>query len=144
MTDSTLLVLSSTGIPPYSARGLKQTLTPIGAAANLKRTINGELLDLGDEVLRKYASSITGSDVDPPAMDMVWPGTAVTVTCIQELSQTDATDVVLGRTPAGGSTRHADGFVFYRPVLSMKVVGWDSTIDEWGRVVDWTLNLEEV
>jgi len=33
-------------VPPYSARGLTQTLTPIAAAANMRRTINGELLDL--------------------------------------------------------------------------------------------------
>lgn len=151
MSDSSILVLAGIGVPPYSARGLKQTLTPIGSALNLKRTINGELLDLSDEVLRKYASTITGTDQDPPALDLVWPGRMLTVSCIVELSQEGTLTGMdalieddLGRPPVTWPAREADGFLFYRPQLSMRVVGWDINRDEWGAVADWTLNLEEV
>jgi hypothetical protein len=43
--DATLLVLSS-GLPLYAARGLTQSLTPIQASAVQRRTINGVLLAL--------------------------------------------------------------------------------------------------
>jgi hypothetical protein len=122
MTDNTLLTLSAIGIPPYSARGLKQTLTPINAATQLRRTVNGALTDVADPLFRKYASIITGGDVDPPAVDMVWPG----------------------RTVVSGSQRTADGFIFYRPNLTMKVISWNIADDEWPADVTWSLNLEEV
>lgn len=144
MTDNTLLTLSSIGLTPYSARGLKQTLATINAATQMRRTVNGALTDVADPLFRKYSSTISGSDVDPPPTDLVWPGRTLVVGCIVELSQADSTDLALGRTPVGGSQRTADGFVFYRPLLTMKVVAWNINKDEWGAVIDWTLNLEEV
>src|SRR6516225_2407417 len=77
----TLLVLSTPlGIPFYSARGLKQTLTPIQAAgAYIQRDINGTLVDLdsGNASFQKYASKIECGDNDTRsalALDGVWPG----------------------------------------------------------------------
>jgi hypothetical protein len=58
MADETLLVLSGIGVPPYSARGLSETLTPIDASANLRRTVNGVLVDLSLAEMRKYHLSI--------------------------------------------------------------------------------------
>jgi hypothetical protein len=146
MTDNTLLTLSAIGIPPYSARGLKQTLTPINAATQLRRTVNGALTDVADPLFRKYASIITGGDVDPPAVDMVWPGRTLVVGCIVELSVQDSeTDPpTLGRSVVSGSQRTADGFIFYRPLLTMKVISWNIADDEWPADVTWSLNLEEV
>lgn len=149
MTTTSILVLSAIGLPPYSARGLKQTLAPIAASTQLRRTVNGALKNVADPLFRKYASVISGQDVDPPALDMVWPGRTLTVSCIYELAIQDSeTDPLgsgdLGRTPVQWPARSADGFLFYRPLLVMKVTGWNGNEDEYGRVVDWTLNLEEV
>jgi hypothetical protein len=149
MSYSSLLTLSAIGLPPYSARGLRQTLAPIGGATNLRRTVNGALVDLADPVFRKYESTISGEDVDPPALDLVYPGRTLTVGCIAQLAvQTSGTDPIteedLGRVPVSGSMREAGGFVFYRPQLVMLVTGWDISEDEWERGVTWSLTLEEV
>lgn len=37
----TLLTISGTGVNPYSARGLTQTLDPITAAASLRHPLRG-------------------------------------------------------------------------------------------------------
>jgi hypothetical protein len=85
MSDYTLLTLSGIGIPEYSARGLTQTLEPIDAAHQTRRTVNGELDDLSYAQFRKYKSTISGNDQEPPAVDGVWPGRVVTVECVTEL-----------------------------------------------------------
>lgn len=140
MANETVLVLSGVGVPPYSARGLTQTLVPIDQSINLARTINGELLDISASQFRKYRSTISGNDQDPPAVDGIWPGMQVTVDCIAELSY-----------PEGGtaqrtivSSRTADGFVFYRPRLIMRITSFNVQRDEWGAAVDWSMDLEEV
>jgi len=150
-TIPTMLSLVGVGIPPYSARGLVQTLSPISAATQLRRTVNGGLLDVADPLFQKYQSTITGSDVDPPAVEATWPGRVLTVGCIVELSRAAATDEdttegadEFGRDVVPGSIRIADGFVFYRPLLQMRVTGWSANSDEWAAATDWTLSLEEV
>lgn len=148
----TLLALNAIGIPPYSARGLSQTLTPIEQATSMRRTVNGTLVDLSVSQMRKFASSITGADMDPPAFDGVWPGLQLQVDCLPELcfetttesEEGTETDEAFARPAVPGSIRHADGFTFYRPRLTMMVTGFNVNRNEWGAVTDWTLNLEEV
>jgi len=138
---TTLLVLSGIGVPPYSARGLTQTLEPIEAAGNLRRTINGKLKDLSVDQFKKYHSSITGIDHNPPAVDGVWEGKVVTVDCVAELCYPEGGSPA--RTVVDGSSRTENGFVFYRPRLTMIVTGFSSNQDEWQASVNWTMDLEE-
>jgi hypothetical protein len=141
--NPTELRLIGMGVHPYSARGLTQSLTPIDEAANLERSCNGELLDLGYEPMRKYKSTISGADQRPPAFDQMWPGMTLIVECIAEL-------VVEGGPPFGrdpvdyiGINTEA-GFSAYRPRLVMKVISWDMEEEEWEAGVNWSLELEEV
>ena len=83
---STLLKISGVGMSPYAARGLTQTLNPIEQANDLRRTINGELVDFSVEQFRKYASVISGNDQMPPGVAGVWPGRDVQIECVAELS----------------------------------------------------------
>ena len=143
----TLLVLSTPlGIPIYSARGLKQTLTPIQAAgANIQRDINGSLVDIdaGSTSFQKYASHIECGDSDTRsslAFDAIWPGQLVTVDCVAEL-------ITLG-TPArtfvpGSEWTDSSGFLHYRPRLYMMVTNFSSQESEWEATVSWSLDLEE-
>lgn len=140
----TLLALTGIGVPPYSARGLHQTLQPISGSTQLRRTVNGVLADVGDPLFRKYASTITGNDIDPPAIDGVWGGLQLTVDCIAELSVAESTDPVFGRPLASAPARSEAGFLFYRPRLVMLVTDFNVNRDEWGDATSWTLNLEEV
>ena len=141
MSD-TLLVLTGIGIPDYSARGLTQTLEPIEAAVSLRRTVNGGLVNLSFAQFRKYKSTISCQDQEPPAVDGVWPGHLVTVDSVAELSY--ASGGSPARPVVTGSTRTEGPFVFYRPQLQMLVTNFSLNRDEYGAAVQWQMDLEEV
>ena len=136
------LVLTGLGVAPFSARGLGENLVPIGAGDN-RRTVNGELIDVTDAAFRKYALTITGSDQEPPAFDGVWKGQAVTVDALSKLSYLTAGGSP-GRTVVPGSSVVNGAFTVYRPRLAMLVVDLTLDRDEWGAMIGWTLELEEV
>lgn len=139
--EGTLLVLSVGGVPLYSARDLEQTLEPIKAASNTRRTINGLLVDLSVDKFHKYESKITCSDVEAPALDGVMPGMTVTVDCVAELVyQTGGSP---SRTVVSGSVRTVGAYTIYRPRLSMMVVGLQQRLGEYDHEVRWELDLEE-
>lgn len=138
----TLLILSGIGVPLYSARGLSQTLEPIGASANLRRTVNGNLRDLSFEPFRKYTSKISCTDQRAPAIDGIFPGMAVEVHCVQELCYPLSGSPQ--RSSVSGSERVEGDFVHYRPILSMLVISITAVTDEWNAEVGWELELEEV
>ncbi|MDB5555434.1 MAG: hypothetical protein JWL86_5418 [Rhizobium sp.] len=142
--EGTLLVLSSMGIPLYSARGLTQTLTPIAASVNQRRTINFVLDDLSQAQSRKYASKISCTDMASPAFDGVWPGQAVTVDCVVELSYRTIGGSP-SRTVVSGSSRTVGSFTLYRPRLEMMLSAAPSiSLDEWGGAVGWEADFEEI
>jgi hypothetical protein len=142
MTDLTILDLGAIVLEDGAARGITQTLEPIEAATSLRRTVNGSLVNLAAAQFRKYKSVISGNDQIPPALDDIWPGDQITVECISELGYTGsggpAKSVVTGSSRTEGTT------TFYRPSLSMRVVRIATRTDEWGAVVGWSIELEEV
>ena len=143
MADETLLILAGVGLPPYAARGVTQTLEPIEASAEMRRTVNGALVDLSYEPFRKYKSTISCQDQDPPAVDGVWPGRLVTVDCVAELCFLTATGVA-ERPVVTDSSRNEGPFTFYRPRLTMRVIGFSMSREEYGAGVGWQLQLEEI
>jgi hypothetical protein len=140
---TSVLSLSGFGVPPYSARGASQSLEPIGQAQQLRRTINASLIDVSRPEFRKYRSTISCSDQQPPAVDGVWPGQIVTVDCIAELSYPTSGGNP-ARTVVPGSSRTEGDFTFYRPRLTMRVLNFSHETDEFGAVVSWSMQLEEV
>ena len=144
MTDSTLLRLDPIGVPPYSARGIEQILAPADGAGQFFRDVNGNLVDISNADFRKFRSTITCRDNQHPALSGVWIGQTLTVDCITDLVYEDTTDGAPDRTVVPGSQETRDGFVFYRPRLTMMVTGYRSAFDEWAGEVNWVLELEEV
>lgn len=140
---SDVLTLSGIGVPPYSARGASQTLEPIQAAQQLRRTVNGDLIDLSRPEFRKYRSTISCADQQPPAIDGVWPGRVVTVDCITELSYRTSGGAP-ARSVVPGSSRTEGDYTLYRPRLTMRVVSFSQDTDEYGATVSWSLELEEL
>lgn len=139
----TLLTLTGMGIPPYSARGIRESLTTIGEATHLERTVNGAILDLSPPQMRKYRLSLECEDINPPALNAVWPGkVTLTVEAITELSFVTAVGFP-ERTPVIDSTRTEGLFTFFRPVLTMRVIAFSVDWDEWLAKVAWKLELEE-
>lgn len=149
MTNLTVLRLVGAGIPPYSARGLTQSISPISQSSSMQRTINGRLVDISNPLMRKYGSVVSGNDQQPPAMGNIWPGMVLIVDCISEMSvqgeypNPENDGSVLGRVYVPGSLRVEDGFTFFRPRLSMMVVSFNIDRDEWGAAIGWSLVLEE-
>jgi hypothetical protein len=145
-TFSTVLDIDVTGVNPYSARALRGTLSPIALAAGddkLARTVNGTLVDISAPQMRKYKLEIQGEDVSPPALDGLWVGMQVTVSCHVELAYLTAGGAP-GRTPVSGSS-HIDGdYTYYCPSFVMRVVELQTERQEWAAVVSWSLVLEEI
>jgi hypothetical protein len=140
----TVLRMVGIGVPPYSARGLKQTLSPIGQAANMKRTVDGSLKDVSFSGFKKYQSTISGTDQRPPNFDGRWPGLTVTVDCISELSYTPDEGDTPQRSVVPGSSRVEAAHTVYRPRLTMKIINLSIDTDEYDAQVGWSLELEEV
>jgi len=132
------------GVAPYSARGLKGSLSLIDGigGGNLRRTINGTLLDLNPPQMRKYVLEISGDDQAPPALDGVWPGMEVVVDSNVELAF--LTGGSAGRTMVPGSERFEGAYTYYCPRFTMLVVKLQVERDEWAAAVSWNLTLEEV
>ncbi|PSJ55759.1 hypothetical protein [Pseudaminobacter soli (ex Li et al. 2025)] len=147
MFESTLLRLSPISVPPYSARGISQTLGPIDSASAMRRTVNGKLIDLSFAGFRKFRSSITCTDQQHPALSGVWPGMELVVDCVAELSYLTAGGAParpLASTTDDEAIRVEGAFTFYRPRLVMLVADYSISTDEWGAEVGWSLDLAEV
>jgi hypothetical protein len=144
--QTTLLVITAPTnpiVPLFAARGIKQTLEPIRAAQSMRRTINGALDDLSMPQFRKYDSTVSFDDQRPLALDGIWPGQTVTVSCVAELSYLTA-----GGTPerpvVSGSSYTEGAFTFYRPILTMRVRPWQTDTGEYTASVRSKLELEEI
>lgn len=142
LNSETMLVLSVMGVPLYSARGLSQTLEPIDASKNMRRSINGVLTDIAHAQFRKYKSKITCTDMRTPAVDGIWPGMTVVVDCVAYLSYPSGG--APQRPPVSGSSYTEGSFVFYRPRLTMMMVSNSAQMDEWAGTVPWELDFEEI
>jgi hypothetical protein len=139
----TILALDAIKFPTTgAARGITQTLEPIGASASFRRTINGDLIDLSMTQFQKYKSTISCTDQSLPTLDGIWPGAVVVVDCIQELAYVTAGGSP-SRTVVTGSSRVDGSLTYYRPRLTMMVTSCPTTVDEWQASRGWTLELEE-
>jgi hypothetical protein len=140
----TVLRMVGVGVPPYSARGLKQTIAPLDQASNNRRTVNGNLVDISFSGFRKYKSTISGTDQRPPNFDGKWPGLTVIVDCISELSYTPDEGETRQRLAVPGSEHVEGAHTVYRPRLTMKIINFSQDQDEYGADISWSLDLEEV
>lgn len=147
MTDVplTLAWLDSIGLPPYSARGLSQTLEPIQDSTQMRRTVNGKMVNLAGSQFQLYHSTISGNDIDPPAFDGVWPGRILTVDCIAELGYLTTSFSGQQRPSVDSVYRIVGDYTFYRPRLIMMVISPPNmTRAEWAAQSTWSIELEEV
>lgn len=145
----TIMIMSPDLLVLYSAAKIKQTLQPIDASKNLRRTINGVLKSLGQAQFQLYESEIAGEDLNPLAVDGIFPGATVVVDCVVELGYLTGVGSSGGfpeRTVVPGTTPRVVGdHTLYRPRLTMMITDGPSLeYDEWGAVVGWKLTLEEV
>lgn len=139
----TILAINGIHIAPQSARGITQTLEPIEQIKQTRRTVNGSLKDIAAAQFRKYRSTLSCSDMNGLAFDSNWPGKSVVVDCVVELSF-KTIGGSQGRTAVAGSTRVSGDTTFYCPQLTMRVMNYSLQEDDYGKVVSWSLELEEI
>lgn len=140
-SEFTVLILDPIGTPDTSARGITETLDVLGG--DLRRTVNGELIDLSPAQFRKFRISWSCDDMDSPAVNAIYPGAHLTVAAITELAYLTATGSP-DRPVADGSSRVVGDFTFYRPVLDVLVAAWQIETNEWGAATGWRMTAEEV
>ena len=133
-------------VNPYSARGLNQTLDPIidnPLGTQIRRDINGGLIDLTYDQFRKFKSVITCTDFQAPAFDGARQGMVVQVECAKELAYVTSGGSP-SRTVVGGSSRVEGDFTYYRPSLTMMVISFQRSFAEWETGYQWSLELQEM
>lgn len=140
---TTLLRISGAGVSPFASRGMSQSLEPIAAASQMFRNVNGGMIDTLFPQFKKYKSTITCSDQVSPAFEGFWPGQVLTIDCIAHLSYKTSGGAP-GRIVVPDSSREEGDYTRYRPRITFMVMSYTTTEDEWGAVVSWVLELEEV
>lgn len=141
MTDANTAGL--TLLPFYSARGLTQTMSAIGAAKVQRRTVNFELVNLALTRSQKYASTISADERRPPSRDDVWPGKIVVVGCAYLLSYPTGGSPARG-VVSGSQIDDGNGFTFYQPSITFMVGDLKGSFDEWEAGYNWSISMEEV
>lgn len=139
----TVLAMSGDGVAPYSCRGATQTLDPISQATSNRRTVNGVLKDISFDGFQKFKSTISCEDQLGPAFEKSWPGVTVVVECIKELCYKTA-----GGNPSrpvvADSSRIEGDYTYYRPQLTMMIIGYSDSQNEYAASDGWSMQLEEV
>ncbi len=164
------LTINIGGLPPFSARGCEQELTPIEHGA-FHRNINGDLIYLGSDTHAKYKSTIKCNDKAAIATDGLYRGREIELGCIQRLWQkftANQAELQLDKTPVGESlyayseaqveipitqvngklvsleTPNPGGYLCYRPLLNMRIIQYSLHTNEWGIKVGWQMECEEI
>lgn len=135
LVDATLLGLSKVGggfeLPEDAAVGIVMTMEPANGVADIRKDVNGNLVNLKDGLteFRKYKFSLSCEFMDSPgfaddstASEPLWPGDKVTLMCIPHL---------------GAAEQQTFTAMVMQP-------GWQVTRDEWGAATSWSLEVEQV
>ena len=150
MSTPTRLILPGIPLGWQTGLNIRENLQAI-EFGELRRTVNGTLLNLIPIEFRKYSLTISSDDMRPPALSRLWKGTELNgVVPVSELGDfilMGGTSRTLERTPYAGSVRllGPDGLpaavpftingkivtltgaapfdlrIYYRPVLRMLV-----------------------
>ena len=137
------LDLVEIGIPPYSTDEIEVEFGPIPAATYQRRDLNHRLHDLASKSARLYRLVISGRSVAPPAFASLWPGDVLTVHVPRELCRETVSDS-LNRSAVPGSEYTEEGFHFFRPLLTMMVEEWITSLTERTVEEGWILTLNEL
>lgn len=159
--------------PPGAARGIRCSVQPI-EPGELRRTVNGQLIDLTRAALRKIRIALSGDGVAMPSAHTLWRGSFLLIAPpIVWTATADAgaavlylprpalsgslvlrdavTDAVLPPPEYDAATlsvalpEHANAVVLeYQPIFEVLVTDRSEDHDEWGATVSWSLDLEEV
>ncbi|WP_146684187.1 glycine-rich domain-containing protein [Thioclava sediminum] len=148
-------------LPPGAYRFIDFAAKPISASANLRRTIDGNLVNLSDSAFQRLEVDISCSDQKIPALSGLWPGAVLTIHSPSIMTEPGPA-VTLARDPVPGSIRayDADGieiaqptgrtlnvsgaaYYEYRPILTVMVTAISSSDKEFKASRSWSITAEE-
>lgn len=139
----TLMRVAPFGMSPFSVRGVNQSLELISAALNFRRTVNGKLVKISPAQFTKYKASVTCTDMDSPAVTGRAIGAIVVFDSVVEISYITLSGDGPERPVVPGSERVEGELTFYRPQMTMMIVGFNINKNEWGASVSYQIDMEE-
>lgn len=147
MAGETELVISGDGMPPTSVRGISETLEPIDNAQFDKYRLTLSCSDMNAPAFDNLRVGNWRRTVNGGLVDLSGNGSIVTVDCLSELAyKTLGSSPAPGpqRTAVSGSSRTSGDFTFYRPQLVVGLISKSQQTDEYGAVVQWQAEFEEI
>lgn len=140
-----VLTISGVGINPFSVRGIEQSYAPIDERSQNVRTINGMLIDVGDDAFNKLVTTIACEDMQSPLFDGIYPGKEVVIECVADLGYDTATGQSATRPIVTGSQRQQGSSTIwlYKPILTCLIDEIETDAELWGKVYAWTLVASE-
>ena len=98
---STKIELSGVSFPPGSDLYISEQLGIISSAADMRRTVNGELVNVARSAFRKRSLTLSGSDMRPAAMGHLFPGDYLEAIPAEPIAITLPTPSTSAQVPAG-------------------------------------------
>lgn len=145
MAGETELVISGDGMPSTAVRGITETLDPVDNPQFDKYRLTISCSDLNSPAFDAVRIGNWRRTVNGGLIDLSGHGSTLIVDCVSELAYAEGVSPSgPQRTVVDGSERTRDGFVFYRPRLTVGVIRKTMETDEYGAVVSWTLEAEEI
>lgn len=106
------LQLSGIAIPARADDSVSVRIAPEAGSSDLRRTVNGDLVQVARSVFQKYAISLTGTGINLPALVPSWPGQYVEILTPDPIAITptpDGLSASWNRAAVGVHGRTADG-----------------------------------
>lgn len=147
MAGESELRIEGDEFPPTSVRGVSETLAPIGNPQFDKYRVTIQCSDKNSPAFDALRVGNWKRTVNGGLIDLSGNGSTVTIDCISELagklagSPLSYTPV---RTVVSGSGRTVDGFYYYRPQLTVGLISKSMDTDEYGAIVQWQAEFEEI
>lgn len=98
----TKLRLSGVTFPPRSDTDISATLRLIDAASDIRRTVNGDAVNVARSAFRKYAVSLSGSDMHFPGISHLNPGDYVEFVPFERVAYSFQFETSLPTVPRAG------------------------------------------
>lgn len=147
MAGESELRISGAEFPPTSVRGVTETLAPIDGVPFDKYRLTIQCSDMNSPAFDALRAGLWKRTVNGGLVDLSGIGSTVTIQCVSELSGR-LTGSPLSYTPSraivAGSERTADGHYIYRPELTVGLVAKSQETNEYGAVVSWQYEFEEI
>lgn len=147
MAGESELRIAGDEFPPTSVRGVTETLEPIDNPQFDKYRLTIQASDKNSPAFDALRVGSWRRTVNGGLVDLSGNGSVVSIDAISELAyRTGGSPAATPqRTPVTGSSRTDGAFTYYRPHFpTMAVISKSMDTDEYGAIVSWQAEFEEI